>query len=176
MKYIEHPLVVTYEDLEKVTTLDPNQRMRDELLLNSAHRAVEKYIGNVLTRRIVTQRTEADRGVITLYYYPVVSVTSVTDAGTNEAVGNTTLSKVPDTEEYCVKLDSMKTGFVDVTYVAGYAPEDLPGVFAEAVIKTFLYKRNTFRQLEAGEEAADPEDVISDEVKSMLDPYRRKTW
>lgn len=176
MEYIGHPLIVTYEELGHMTALDPDERMRDELLLDSAHRAVEGYLDRVLTRRAVSQRTETEDGVIPLYHYPVVSVDSVTDAETGAQVMTAGFGKMPGSDLYCVFAGPGAPRVTDVTYVAGYAPGELPAVFAEAVVKTFLYKRNAFGRLEAGEASHVPEDAVSDEVKAMLGPYRRKTW
>jgi len=65
-----------------------------------------------------------------------------------------------------------------VEYTAGYTEETLPATLREAVIKTFLYKRKRLTELESADSDSDElvTQMMSGDVKEMLEPYRRKTF
>lgn len=175
MKYIKHEMALDYDSLAELTTLVPEERFRDEMLLNSAHLTVERDLDRVLSKKEFTEEVHAENGIIHVRQFPLLEVKSVKIMGMTEELAVKSFygfNGAIFTEEYIGNCDCI------VTYIAGYTEETLPDVLKEAILKTFLYKKNNLSALESADGDSDESItmMMSGEVKEMLEPYRRKTF
>ena len=175
MKYIKHEMALDYDSLAEFTTLVPEERFRDEMLLNSAHLTIERYTDRVLSKKEFTEEVRAEMGLIRVRQIPLFEVKSVKIKGMAQELPvksfygfNGTIF----TEEYIGNNECI------VTYTAGYTEETLPAALREAVVKTFLYKKKKLSELESADSDSDElvTQMMSGKVKEMLEPYRRKTF
>ena len=175
MKYIKHEMALDYDSLAELTELVPEERFRDEMLLNSAHLTIERYTGRVLSKKEFTEEVRAENGIIFVRQLPLLEVKSVKITGMTKEFPVKSFYGFNGTifpEEYIGNCECI------VTYIAGYTGETLPATLNEAVVKTFLYKKKKLSELESADNDSDElvTQMMSGEVKEMLEPYRRKTF
>jgi len=177
MEYVNHPLMLDYDELKNYTSLDPENRFTDELLLNSAHLTIERYLDRYLTKRLVYETIRPEGRLLETYHYPVTEVITVHVEGseTDSDVKAKVASEYGDGRH--IMLESEQSELCNVEYTAGYDSGSAPSVLKEAVLKTYLLKKRNLHAV-SNTPDDDPEDItemMSDEVKQMLQPFRRKT-
>jgi hypothetical protein len=175
MKYFKHEMALDYDSLAELTALVPEERFRDEMLLNSAHLTIERYTGRILSKKEFTEEVRAETGLIRVRQIPLLEVKSVKIKGMVQELPVKSFYDFNGTiftEEYIGNNECV------VMYTAGYTEETLPDTLREAVVKTFLYKKKKFAELESADSDSDEQitQMMSGEVKEMLEPYRRKTF
>ena len=172
--YVRHNLFLPYETLKAILNLDEKTRAIDEMLLNSAHIAIEHFTGRILSLRKISEDVTAENGAVVPHEIPVKSVTSLIDTKTLE---NIELSEITILENLInIGSHDHDSHVCRLSYVAGYESNDGPAELTEAVLKTFLQKRHLLhREITESLEFSSLSSAaeLNDEVKMLLAKYRR---
>lgn len=173
METMNKDSLVSYEELASITTLNENERGRDELFLASAHVTVENYLGRVLAAREVCEVDDCEGNMVFVRETPIVDVKEVAGSRSGESYE---IKKVLGDCGMIMLKDEPNESCL-VTYTAGFTVATLPADLEEAIVKTFLYKKKTMGGLENGGDKKLLEILprIGGDVMELLEPYRRKT-
>ena len=133
--------LATVTDLENRLgrSLDADETIRAEALLDGASARVRSYTGQEFTETTTTERVMVRNGVIRLPQRPATAVTAVVDMDGNSLnftwhAGQTFKLGTPD--RFDLEPFATEQQWVDVTYTAGYAT--IPDLIVEVVCSMVL--------------------------------------
>lgn len=173
--FLRHNLFLPYETIKAALKLDEKLRALDEMLLNTSHSAIERYIDRIITLRKIEEDVIAKDGIIYPHETPIKSVVSLVDTENQEDA---------DSSLFEVFSDKINIGTTEhdahicrLSYIAGYKSGEGPEEFVEAIIKTFIAKRRQLYREMNESPNFDEEDKnvfsLTDEVKSLLGSFKR---
>ena len=159
----------SFEELQKILELKPDEIDTDLLIFNSTLFYVENLLGYQLADKNYNElQTVKDCKVYTEQEH-ISEMVNIIDMNTKERVpnyvidGRTIYFIDPKLEEHVVFLN----------YNAGYTADTLPSDLKEAIIKLFLLKKKEFIKQKNHEDESSFE--IPQDIQSIIYSYRRKT-
>lgn len=158
----------TFEELQKILELKPDEIDIDTLIFNATISYVEKLLGYTLEEKNYNElQTVKDCQVFT-DHKNISEMINIIDMNTKERVPN------------CV-IDGQRIIFIDpklerhvvfLNYNAGFTEASLPAELKEAIIKLFILKKKEFLILQNTNENTKFE--IPEDIQSVINIYRRK--
>ena len=82
--FLRHNLFLPYETIRAALKLDEKLRALDEMLLNVAHSAIERYIDRIITLRKIEEDVIVQNGTVYPHETPVKSVIFLVDTENQE--------------------------------------------------------------------------------------------
>ncbi len=159
-------------------TTDPTPAQAEQLrsLILAATAACASFTGRTLARTVVTETHDGGRGALPLRQHPVISVTSVSEAGT--AYSGFTFDPVGGIVwRDSGRWDTSARQSVSVTYVAGY--EDPPADIRLAVLHTVEALWQRTQQAPHPALGSEVEDYLQSDssvppmvARRLLEPHR----
>lgn len=157
-----------FEELQKILELNAEEIDTDILIFNATLSFVEGLLGYQLEDKNYNEiQTVKDCQVFT-DHENISEMINIIDMTTKQRVSN------------CV-IDGRRIIFIDpkleghvvfLNYNAGFLESSLPSDLKEAIIKLFILKKKEFLKLQNNPEFT--EFVISSDIKSVINIYRRK--
>jgi len=158
----------TFEELQKILELKPDEIDTDTLIFNATISYVEKLLGYTLEEKNYNElQTVKDCQVFT-DHENISEMINIIDMNTKFRVPN------------CV-IDGQRIIFIDpaleghvvfLNYNAGFTETTLPADLKEAITKLFILKKKEFLILQNTNENTKFE--LTEDIQSVIDIYRRK--
>lgn len=162
--------LIEYNDISTLLDLNIEDKEFDELCLNSAYTEVQKQIGYILEVEEKSENLTIKDNRVILDCINLVKVTEINDLTKKYDITNFTVD-YPNKSIYFVPCKA-EAQLIFITYESGYTKETIPEDIKEAIIKLFIYKKQTLRKMNNSEI---PETILPNEVQTIITRYSRKS-
>jgi hypothetical protein len=183
------------EDFKAVLSIDDREDRLARFCLVTSTLTIEQYCKQRFLRKKYFERIEFNSDlVLLLREYPVTSVLAVYLYGNSEILEPEFYSVIPDCGtdldfQFTLTLSPALQRYrnlsaVKVVYWAGYSSNKVPADLASACLELASWNMNRYRGRRvgmtgnirgAGKEGEHFEMAMPENVKQLLEPYRRKT-
>ena len=158
----------TFEELQKILELKPDEIDTDTLIFNATISYVEKVIGYKLEEKNYNElQTVKDCQVFT-DHENISEMINIIDMNTKTRV----LNCVIDGQRIIFIEPALEGHVVFLNYNAGFTETTFPADLKEAITKLFILKKKEFLIMQNTNESTKFE--IPEDIQSVINKYRRK--
>ena len=195
MEIIAKPLysLIPLEQFKLILGIDDREDKLSRFCLIAATHSIEQYCKRRLLRRKHFEKIEYNGDLLLpMREYPVVLLLSTQGVFTNGTIINgIVLGTIPDFTSnidvpFLIELASIAKNYralkyIQVTYRAGYTAGNVPPDLASACLELAAWNMSRYRSRRIGMTGSVRKDgehlemVMPQNVKALLEPYRRKT-
>lgn len=172
----EGQIIVSYEKIRIFFNLDEREKQRDLLILQSSQKAIENYLDRKLClNEYICIQTIKNQKIILEELNPI-KIDRMLDLSAREVLVTECSLKGQNVFFSNLHLENHEAL---IRYNAGFTEENLPADLEECIMNVFMHKSEVLRKrikggFEANEYSILNNLKIPEDVKEILEPYRRK--